>query len=159
MRLAVALERARRIGIGLLQLDAPITKLVERDGAAGDGATHEIARAQHLHFAVEIFEFGLALEADIAFEAIHQSCASRVLSLLFITITSSEAERPARFKGVSPAFRQLVCAVPSPRLPAFAYADRHELRYGHRRTRCREQPQVSPPRPGAASPRRRRAPA
>src|SRR5262245_29076079 len=157
MRLAVALERARRVGIGLLQFDAPITKRVERDGAAGDGAADEIARTQHLHFAVEIFEFGLALEADIAFEAIHQNCASRVFSLLFITITSSEAERPARFRGVSPAFRQLACAVPSPRLPAFAYADRHELRYGHRRTQCRQQPQVSPPRRGATSRRRRPA--
>src|SRR6187431_634899 len=159
MRLAVALEGARRVGIGLLQLDAPITKLFERDGAAGDGAAHEIARAQHLHFAVEIFELGLALEADIAFEAIHQSYASRVFSLLFITITSSEAERPARFRGVSPAFRQLACAAPSPRPPAFARADRHEPRYGHRRTQCRERPQVSPPRRGAASRHLLRAPA
>ena len=73
MGFAVAPQRGRRVGIGLLQLDAPIAQLVERNGAAGDGAAHEVARAQHLHFAVEILELGLALEADIAFEAVHQS--------------------------------------------------------------------------------------
>src|SRR5262249_10271990 len=138
MRLAVALERAPRVGIGLLQLDAPITELVERNGPAGDGAAHEVARAQHLHLAIEIFELGLALEADISLEAVHQTCTTRVFSLLFITITSRHEERPARVRGVSPAFHQPACAAPSPAPQACGRADRHEHRYGHRRTQCRE---------------------
>src|SRR5215471_18195145 len=158
MRLAVALERAPRVGIGLLQLDAPITELVERNGPAGDGAAHEVARAQHLHLAIEIFELGLALEADIAFETVHQSWVARVFSLLFITITSRRDERPARFRGVSPAFRRPACAALSFAPRTCGRADRHEPRYGHRRTQCREQHLVSPPRLAAASRRRHRAP-
>ena len=72
MGFAEALERGGGVDIGLLQLDAPIAELIERDGAAGDGAAHEVAGRHHLHLAVEIFELGFALEADIAFEAIYQ---------------------------------------------------------------------------------------
>ena len=72
VQLAEALERSGRVDIGLLQLDAPIAQLLERNGAAGDGAAHEIAGRHHLHLAVEIFELRFALEGDVAFEAIHQ---------------------------------------------------------------------------------------
>ena len=81
--LAEALERRRGVDIGLLQLDAPIAQLVERDGAPGDGAAHEVAGRQHLHLAVEIFEPGLALEAEIAFESVHHSREVRIISVAF----------------------------------------------------------------------------
>src|SRR6478672_9902523 len=51
MGLAVALERGRGVDIGLLQLDAPIAQLLERDRTPGDGAAHEIAGRYHLHLA------------------------------------------------------------------------------------------------------------
>jgi hypothetical protein len=86
MGIAEALERGRRVDIGLLQLDAPIAKLVERDGAAGHRAAHEVAGREHLHLAVEIFELGLALEADIAFETVHQSESCSIRWLIVVTI-------------------------------------------------------------------------
>src|SRR5581483_5821519 len=73
MSLAVALERGGGVDIGLLQLDAPIAELVERDGAPGHRAAHELAGREHLDLAVEIFELGLAFEAEVAFEAVHQA--------------------------------------------------------------------------------------
>ena len=70
MGLGVALERAGSVDIGLLQFDAPIAELIQRYGAAGDGAAHESARRHHLDFAVEVAKLGLALETKIAFETI-----------------------------------------------------------------------------------------
>ena len=72
VRLAVALQRSRSVDIGLLQLDAPVAQLFEWNGAASHRAAHEVAGRQHLHLAVEIFQPGFALEANIAFEAVHQ---------------------------------------------------------------------------------------
>ena len=85
MCLAEALQRGGGIRVSFLQLDAPIAELVERDGAPGHRAAHEVAGRQHLHLAVEIFQLGFALEADVAFEAVHQIEVA-CLSLLWITI-------------------------------------------------------------------------
>src|SRR6185437_3059812 len=94
MRLAEALERGGGVDISLLQLDAPIAELLERDGAPGDRAAHEIAGRHHLHLAVEIFQLGFALEGDVAFESIHQDRVAR-LCKLSVTITSSRRATPA----------------------------------------------------------------
>src|SRR5256714_12261769 len=46
--------------IGLLQVDAPILELFERDRCPGDGTAHESARPQHAKIAVEVFDLGLS---------------------------------------------------------------------------------------------------
>src|SRR4029078_1800523 len=94
MRLAEALERGGGVDISLLQLDAPIAELLERDGAARDRAAHEIAGRHHLHLAVEIFQLCFALEGDVAFESTHQHTVAR-LCKLSVTITAGRRATPA----------------------------------------------------------------
>ena len=72
VRLGVARQRRVSVDISLLQLDAPITKLVQRNGAASDGTAHEGARRHHLDLAIEIAKLGLTLETKIAFETVQQ---------------------------------------------------------------------------------------
>src|SRR5262249_19127459 len=57
---AETLQHRLRAGIGLLQVDAPVFQLLERDCDAGDGAAHEGARPHHAKVAIEIFELGFA---------------------------------------------------------------------------------------------------
>ena len=102
--LAEALERGRGVDIGLLQLDAPIAELIERDGAAGDGAAHEVAGRQHLHLAVEIFELGFALEAEIAFEAVHQGeCSPLSNCVRHNSVKPRATVRQSRLRAKCPA--------------------------------------------------------
>src|SRR4029078_1230963 len=108
MRLAEALERGGGVDISLLQLDAPIAQLLERDGAPGDRAAHEIAGRHQLHTAVEIFELGFSLEGDVAFESIHQDRVARLCEIS-VTITSSRRATPA----CSRLFRPYLCEKPS----------------------------------------------
>src|SRR4029077_17657931 len=101
--LAVALQRGSGVGIGLLQLDAPIAQLIERDGAAGHGTAHEVAGRQHLNFAVEIFELGFALEANVAFETVHQGRVTRLMiEFRSVTIASPRG-------GGQPAYSNVPC--------------------------------------------------
>src|SRR6476620_3688842 len=81
--LAIALERGSGIDIGLLQLDAPIAQILERNGAPSDGAAHEITRRHDLHLSVEISELGFALEANVAFESVHHGWLARIMSKSF----------------------------------------------------------------------------
>src|SRR4029077_12955944 len=90
MGFAMARQRRGSVDIGLLQLDAPIAQILERNGPAGDRAAHEVARRQHLHLAVEIPELGFSLEANVAFEAVHQGCASPHVELRCFTIASAQ---------------------------------------------------------------------
>ena len=57
-------------GIGLLQVDAPVFQLLERDRHAGHGAAHEGAGPHDAEIAVEIFDLGLAGHRRRAIESI-----------------------------------------------------------------------------------------
>ena len=57
---ALPLHRSRRIGVGLLPVDAPVAQFVERDRLAGDGAAHVRARTDNAKIAVEKFNFRFA---------------------------------------------------------------------------------------------------
>src|SRR5258707_12245975 len=58
-------------GIGLLQFDAPIFQLVERDRLAGDCAAHEGSRTDDAIIAVEIAKLGFAGSKRNALKTIH----------------------------------------------------------------------------------------
>src|SRR6266699_3205130 len=51
----LALQHNLRRQIGLLQIDAPVLELFERNGGAGHGATHECARSHDPKVSIEIF--------------------------------------------------------------------------------------------------------
>ena len=61
-RVAVRVPLQHRLGrgIGLLQVDAPIAQLLERNRHAGHRAAHERTRPHDAEIAVEIFDIGLA---------------------------------------------------------------------------------------------------
>jgi len=67
----VPLQCCGGIGIRLLPFHAPVAELGERDHVARHRTAHEVARAQHLIFAVEITDARLALQAEKAFDAVH----------------------------------------------------------------------------------------
>ena len=151
---AEALQRSCGVDIGLLQLDAPIAQLLERNGASGDGAAHEVARRHHLHLAVEIFELGFALEANVAFETVHQGCASPQFEFRRFTIASASAEA-SPLTTMCPAFRRGRAHASGSVLPC----GRHHLPaqgHGHRRTRCPDARHDARRRRGEASAPRRR---
>src|SRR5262249_56272470 len=56
----MALQHRLRVGVWLLEVDAPIFELFERNRYAGDGAAHESARSDDTEISVEIFDLGLA---------------------------------------------------------------------------------------------------
>src|SRR5262249_12493750 len=56
----MALQHRLGTRIGLLQVDAPVLELLERDRHAGDGAAHERARPDHAKVAVEELDLGFA---------------------------------------------------------------------------------------------------
>jgi len=55
----MSLQDGFRIGIGFLQIHAPILQLFERDRYAGHRAAHECAGPHDTEVAVEIFDLGL----------------------------------------------------------------------------------------------------
>ena len=69
---AAPLQHRLRRGIGLLQVDAPVFELLERDRHAGDRAAHEGAGPHDAEIAVEIFDLGLAVHRRGAIVAIEQ---------------------------------------------------------------------------------------
>ena len=71
LRLAPLQHRLRR-GIGLLQIDAPVFELLERDRHAGHRAAHKGAGAHHAEIAIEVFHLGLAAHRRGAIIAIEQ---------------------------------------------------------------------------------------
>src|SRR3954468_24957162 len=54
LRWIVPLQHRLRLGIGLLQIDAPVFQLVERNAYVGDGAADIGSRRDHAKVAVEI---------------------------------------------------------------------------------------------------------
>src|SRR3977135_4733700 len=55
----VPLQDGFRIGIGLLQIHAPIFQLLQRDRHAGHRAAYECAGPHHAEVTIEIFDLGL----------------------------------------------------------------------------------------------------
>ena len=56
----LALQHGFRRGVGFLQIDAPISKFLERNSCAGHRAAHKRSRTHHAEIAVQIFDLGLA---------------------------------------------------------------------------------------------------
>ena len=69
--LAIALQRGVGCRIGLLQLDAPVAQIRQRDRLAGHGAGDEIAGRYHLELTIEKLHAGLAFETEQPFEPVH----------------------------------------------------------------------------------------
>lgn len=87
------LHRSRRIRIGLLAIDVPVTKFVERDRLPADGASHECARSQNAKIAVKIFDLGFAHMSGLSLELVHRS--DSFLPIFYATV------RPGRESAIS----------------------------------------------------------
>ena len=61
----MALQHGGRGGVGLLQVDAPVLQLVERDPDVGDGTTHKGAGRDHAEIAIEILHLRFAMARGI----------------------------------------------------------------------------------------------
>jgi hypothetical protein len=57
----MALQDCARESVSLLQVDAPVFQLVERNVSVGDGATNKGSRRDHPEIAVEILHPRFAL--------------------------------------------------------------------------------------------------
>jgi hypothetical protein len=66
----VPLENGLGIDIWLLQIDAPVFQLLERNRQPGDRATHEGTGPHDAKVAVEIFDLGLARHRGRAIEPV-----------------------------------------------------------------------------------------
>ena len=71
MRMPLQNSLGRRISF--LQIDAPVSQLLERNGRAGHGAMHERAGPHHAEIAVQIFDFGLSRAGGSTICAIEQA--------------------------------------------------------------------------------------
>src|SRR5262245_40392632 len=72
-RLEIALERDFGRRIGFLQLDAPIAQVGQLDLLAGHRTAYEVARRDHLEFAVEVAHLGFAPHSEQLVEPVHES--------------------------------------------------------------------------------------
>ena len=107
----------RRVGrcVGLLQRHAPVLQLGQWNGVARHGANDIIARRNDLKLAIEIFDLGLAPEAEQAFKTIHR--ADRGLS--FTTEAAGlPASAVARYINVRASASHLARDTLCPRLLA-----------------------------------------
>jgi hypothetical protein len=68
-----ALQDRLRIGVGLLQFNAPVFEFLERDRCAGNGAAHEGSRANDTEIAIQVFDFRLPCHRRAMVEAIEQA--------------------------------------------------------------------------------------
>ena len=88
--------------IGLLQFDAPVFQLLERDRHVGDRAAHECARPDHAEVAVEIFHLRLPRHRRRAAKAVeHVQSPFRAAPALCGRIRR-EAEHNGSACGVKP---------------------------------------------------------
>ena len=72
----MSLQDGFRIGIGFLQIHAPILQLFERDRYAGHRAAHECAGPHDTEVAVEIFDLGLTCHWGSAIGSVQHSHVS-----------------------------------------------------------------------------------
>src|SRR5262249_19085838 len=70
------LQHRLRLGIGLLQVDAPVLQLIERDAHVSDGAADIGSRRDHAEVAVEILH--LRFTAARGAELVQQDCVLRI---------------------------------------------------------------------------------
>src|ERR1700730_10282161 len=68
------LQHGFRIDVGLLQVNAPIFQLFERDRQAGHRATHEGTRPHDAKIAVKVFDLGLTRHGGRTIGSVQQAC-------------------------------------------------------------------------------------